>query len=78
MLNKKFEVYKYILQMLRICSIVFVIIAFFIISIPFLLKGDLVAKGEKRNEGVGLIEAHRGTLFHHYKINEKDSLPWQI
>jgi NAD-reducing hydrogenase large subunit len=33
---------------------------------------DLVAKGKKCNEGVGLIEAPRGTLFHHYKIDKND------
>jgi NAD-reducing hydrogenase large subunit len=33
---------------------------------------DLVAKGKKCNEGVGLIEAPRGTLFHHYKIDNND------
>ena len=41
---------------------------------PDLLKGDLVVKGEKCNEGVGLIEAPRGTLFHHYEINGKDQV----
>ena len=41
---------------------------------PDLMKGDLVVKGEKRNEGVGLIEAPRGTLFHHYRINENDQI----
>ena len=41
---------------------------------PDLMKGDLVTKGEKRNEGVGLIEAPRGTLFHHYEINGKDQV----
>jgi NAD-reducing hydrogenase large subunit len=41
---------------------------------PDLLKGDLVVKGEKRSEGVGLIEAPRGTLFHHYRINEHDQI----
>lgn len=35
---------------------------------------DLVVKGQKRYEGVGLIEAPRGTLFHHYKINENDQI----
>jgi NAD-reducing hydrogenase large subunit len=39
---------------------------------PDILSGDLVAKGEKRMEGVGVIEAPRGTLFHHYCINEDD------
>jgi NAD-reducing hydrogenase large subunit len=33
---------------------------------------DLVAKGKKCNEGVGVIEAPRGTLFHHYKIDKND------
>lgn len=31
---------------------------------------ELVARGEMTNEGVGVIEAPRGTLFHHYRINE--------
>ena len=35
---------------------------------------DLVVKGERRNEGVGLIEAPRGTLFHHYKVNDDDQV----
>lgn len=33
---------------------------------------NLVARGKKCDEGVGLIEAPRGTLFHHYKINNDD------
>jgi len=41
---------------------------------PDLLEGPLVAKGQKLNEGVGLIEAPRGTLFHHYRINEFDQI----
>jgi len=32
---------------------------------------DLVVTGEKRDEGIGVIEAPRGTLFHHYKIDEE-------
>ncbi len=39
-----------------------------------LLEGELVVKGKKQYEGVGLIEAPRGTLFHHYKINEQDQI----
>jgi NAD-reducing hydrogenase large subunit len=31
---------------------------------------DLVVKGKRRNEAVGLIEAPRGTLFHHYKVDD--------
>ena len=39
------------------------------------LRGtDLVVKGQRRNEGIGLIEAPRGTLFHHYKINDDDQI----
>jgi NAD-reducing hydrogenase large subunit len=37
------------------------------------LRGtDLVANGEKGHEGIGLIEAPRGTLFHHYRTDEND------
>jgi len=32
---------------------------------------DLVVTGEKRSEGIGVIEAPRGTLFHHYKVDEQ-------
>jgi NAD-reducing hydrogenase large subunit len=39
-----------------------------------LLEGELVTKGKKKFEGVGLIEAPRGTLFHHYKINDRDQI----
>jgi NAD-reducing hydrogenase large subunit len=35
---------------------------------------DLVVKGERRSEGVGLIEAPRGTLFHHYRVNDQDQV----
>jgi len=35
---------------------------------------DLVVKGKRRNEAVGLIEAPRGTLFHHYKVNDDDQI----
>jgi len=41
---------------------------------PDLLTGELVTKGEKQSEGVGLLEAPRGTLFHHYKINDDDQI----
>ena len=39
---------------------------------PDLMGTELVKKGTKTNEGVGLIEAPRGTLFHHYKIDNND------
>ncbi len=41
---------------------------------PELQGTDLVVKGERRGEGVGIIEAPRGTLFHHYKVNENDQV----
>ncbi|MFO7655499.1 MAG: Ni/Fe hydrogenase subunit alpha [Bacteroidales bacterium] len=41
---------------------------------PDLLEGELVTKGNKSYEGVGLLEAPRGTLFHHYKINDNDQI----
>ncbi len=39
-----------------------------------LMEGELTVKGKKQNEGVGLIEAPRGTLFHHYRVNDKDQI----
>jgi len=37
------------------------------------LQGDdLVVKGERQEFGVGMIEAPRGTLIHHYRVNEHD------
>jgi NAD-reducing hydrogenase large subunit len=41
---------------------------------PDLMEGELIARGNKKYEGVGLIEAPRGTLFHHYKIGENDMI----
>ena len=35
------------------------------------IKGDeLVREGVRRNEGVGVIEAPRGTLIHHYRVDD--------
>ena len=39
-----------------------------------LLSGELIVKGNKQSEGVGVIEAPRGTLFHHYRINKNDQI----
>ena len=39
-----------------------------------LQSNKLVTKGTKVNEGVGLLEAPRGTLFHHYRINDSDQI----
>jgi NAD-reducing hydrogenase large subunit len=41
---------------------------------PDILGTDLVIRGERASEGVGVIEAPRGTLFHHYKIDENDAV----
>ncbi len=41
---------------------------------PDLLKADLVATGPRRTEGVGVLEAPRGTLFHHYRVDETDTV----
>ena len=35
---------------------------------------DLVTKGERREEGIGVIEAPRGTLFHHYRVDKNDQI----
>ncbi len=39
-----------------------------------LLSGELVVKGNKTSQGIGVLEAPRGTLFHHYEINGKDQV----
>jgi NAD-reducing hydrogenase large subunit len=39
---------------------------------PDLLAGDLRKEGRRREEGVGVIEAPRGTLIHHYKVGGDD------
>ena len=39
-----------------------------------LLSNDLIRKGERRKEGIGIIEAPRGTLIHHYEVDEKDRI----
>lgn len=41
---------------------------------PDLQGEDLVVKGKRRDEAVGIIEAPRGTLFHHYKVNDDDQV----
>ncbi len=41
---------------------------------PDLQKDDLVRKGKKTGEGVGLLEAPRGTLFHHYQVDADDRI----
>jgi NAD-reducing hydrogenase large subunit len=39
---------------------------------PDIMGSDLLVTGERRGEGVGVIEAPRGTLFHHYQVDEHD------
>ena len=41
---------------------------------PDLQGSDLVSKGERQERGIGVIEAPRGTLIHHYKVDEKDQI----
>jgi NAD-reducing hydrogenase large subunit len=36
---------------------------------PDLLGADLRVKGDMRGKGIGVVEAPRGTLFHHYEID---------
>jgi len=37
-----------------------------------LLGDELMVRGERRERGVGVIEAPRGTLIHHYRVDEND------
>lgn len=39
---------------------------------PDLQGTDLLSSGPRRREGVGVLEAPRGTLFHHYRVGEDD------
>jgi NAD-reducing hydrogenase large subunit len=39
-----------------------------------LLSGERVTRGTRTDEGVGLLEAPRGTLFHHYRVNDNDQI----
>ena len=41
---------------------------------PDLQGNDLVNTGERQQRGVGVIEAPRGTLIHHYKVDEHDQI----
>lgn len=42
-----------------------------ILANPALFDDDLVRQGEPRNKGIGIIEAPRGTLIHHYEVDER-------
>jgi len=39
---------------------------------PDILAGELMAGGTRRRSGVGVIEAPRGTLIHHYEVGDDD------
>jgi NAD-reducing hydrogenase large subunit len=39
---------------------------------PDLYSGDLMASGPRRRSGVGVLEAPRGTLIHHYEVGDDD------
>ncbi len=39
---------------------------------PDLLAGELMAGGARQRGGVGVIEAPRGTLIHHYEVGDDD------
>ncbi len=41
---------------------------------PDLQGTDLVNTGERQARGVGVIEAPRGTLIHHYKVDDNDQI----
>jgi len=43
---------------------------------PDLQGSDLKLTGERREEGIAVIEAPRGSLFHHYKVNENDQVTY--
>jgi len=39
---------------------------------PDILSGELMTDGARRRSGVGVIEAPRGTLIHHYEVGDDD------
>jgi NAD-reducing hydrogenase large subunit len=41
---------------------------------PDIQGDDLVTMGKRREESVAILEAPRGTLFHHYKVDDKDQI----
>jgi NAD-reducing hydrogenase large subunit len=43
---------------------------------PDLQGTDLRAVGQRREEGIGVIEAPRGNLIHHYKVDENDQVTY--
>lgn len=43
---------------------------------PDLQGDDLVVTGDRREEGIGVIEAPRGNLIHHYRVDENDQVTY--
>jgi NAD-reducing hydrogenase large subunit len=43
---------------------------------PDLQGDDLVVTGERRQTGIGVIEAPRGNLIHHYEVDENDQVTY--
>lgn len=43
---------------------------------PDLQGTDLQARGHRREEGIGVIEAPRGNLIHHYQVDDKDQVTY--
>lgn len=41
-----------------------------------ILGDDLVREGRRQEEGIGVVEAPRGTLIHHYRADEKGQVTW--
>jgi NAD-reducing hydrogenase large subunit len=41
---------------------------------PDLGRDQLVIRGTRREEGVAILEAPRGTLFHHYRVGSQDQV----
>jgi NAD-reducing hydrogenase large subunit len=39
-----------------------------------IVGSDLVVRGERQGRGVGVLEAPRGTLIHHYRVDEDDQV----
>ncbi|MCX8063999.1 MAG: Ni/Fe hydrogenase subunit alpha [Candidatus Hydrogenedentes bacterium] len=45
-----------------------------LLSDPELQGTELITQGKRQKRGVAWIEAPRGTLFHHYEINDNDQI----
>lgn len=41
---------------------------------PMILGDDLLRKGTSRREGIGILEAPRGTLIHHYEVDDRSMI----